>query len=322
MGLLTSPTQNQQEALFNNTFSIEDLAAFDDAAMHNILASGSFGLSIEQLAYSLQGAEADLVRRIECALPVEQHAQFVHMHSQRIPGEQVMSARQQVLDSLFWELTYWKTPELYEQLTEGEWLHPGIFQQLSPVLHDHIVLDAGAGSGRATKLCLKYGAKRVYAIEPSPGLLSILQRKLSADIVARRLITRIGRFAALPLGDKSVDVALSCSAFTADDEQGGEPGLAELRRVTKAGGRIVLIWPRTQDRAWLIAHGFTYVALPIRQEMCVHFRSLQSALECAQHFYAHNRAVVRYILRKRRSEVPFSVIGLNPPRDYCWLQVP
>jgi SAM-dependent methyltransferase len=322
MGLIKLPTQNQQEALFENPFHIEDLTTFDDTAMHNVLAPGSFGLSIEQLARSVQGAPTALVRRIECHLPVEQRSLFLRVYRQPASCEQIMSARQRVLDSLFWELTYWKTPELYEQLTEGEWLHPGIFQQLSPVLRDRIVLDAGAGSGRATKLCLNYCAKQVYAVEPSPGLLRILQRKLFADIASRRLITRIGRFAALPLDDKSVDVALSCSAFTADNGQGGESGLAELKRVTKSGGQIILIWPRSQDRAWLIAHGFTYVSLPVQQEMCVHFRSLHVALECAQRFYAHNRAVVGYILRKQRPEVPFSVIGLNPPRDYCWLQMP
>ncbi len=322
MSLIKLPTQNQQEALFENPFHIEDLTVFDDTAMRNVLVPGSFGLSIEQFAHSVQGAPTAVVRRIECNLPVEQRALFLHIYRQPTVCEQMMLARQQVLDNLFWELTYWKTPELYEQLTEGEWLHPGIFQQLSPILHDRIVLDAGAGSGRATKLCLKYRAKQVYAVEPSPGLLRILQRKLSDDIAAQRLITRLGRFDTLPLDDQSVDVALSCSAFTADDEQGGERGLDELERVTKSGGQIVLIWPRPQDRAWLIAHGFTYVSLPVQQEMCVHFRSLHAALECAQRFYAHNRSVVRYILRKQCPEVPFSVIGLNPPRDYCWLRVP
>jgi hypothetical protein len=26
-------------------------------------------------------------------------------------------------------------------------------------------------------------------------------------------------------------------------------------------------------------------------------------------------------LKKQNPEVPFSVLGLNPPRDYCWLTV-
>jgi len=223
-------------------------------------------------------------------------------------------------------LTYWKMPDLYDELTEGEQLHPGIFQQLEPDLCDKLVLDAGAGSGRASFECARHGARLVYAVEPSPGLLHILEQKLVCQVRAGvlepgRVIPCRGRFDHLPLQDRSVDLALSCSAFTATPEQGGEPGLAELKRVTRPGGKIVLIWPRIQDYSWLGTHGFTYVALPLQQEMQVRFRSLKSALKCAHRFYAHNEAVVRYIRSRRSTEVPFSVLGINPPCDYCWLEV-
>lgn len=106
-----------------------------------------------------------------------------------------------------------------------------------------------------------------------------------------------------------------------EPEQGGEAGLAELKRVTKAGGKIVIIWPRKEDYHWLVERGFQYVSLPLQREMYVHFRSLESALRCARIFYARNKAVLRYLLKKQNPEVPFSVLGLNPPRDYCWLTV-
>jgi len=233
----------------------------------------------------------------------------------------VKAARRRVLDGLFWELTYWKTPVLYEELTEGERLHPGIFQQLRSDLRGNVVLDAGAGSGRASFECLRYGARLVYAVEPSPGLLHILEQKVTGQPATSKIIPCRGRFDQIPLPDNSVDMALSCSAFTAGPEQGGEPGLAELQRVTKSGGKIVLIWPRPEDYDWLVAQGFHYVALPVRHEMRVRFRSLQSALRCARRFYAHNQAVVNYIVKRRKPEVPFSVLGLNPPRDYFWLTV-
>ncbi len=104
-------------------------------------------------------------------------------------------------------------------------------------------------------------------------------------------------------------------------EQGGEPGLAEMRRVTRPGGKIVLIWPRREDRDWLHSHGFRYVSLPLHHEMHIRFRSLKSALQCARRFYAHNKAVVQYILNRHKPEIPFSVLGVNPPNDYCWLEV-
>ncbi len=307
--------------LFENPFSIEDMLIFDDVTLQRMFSKGGFGLTLEDLAASLCGAPEQLVRRVRRNFPDEQQKTLSEMLHQRIPSEAVQSARRSVLNGLFWELTYWKTPELYEELTEGEQLHPDIFRQLASDLCGKTVLDIGAGSGRASFECLCQGAKLIYAIEPSPGLLHILEQKLTKQPINNRIAIQRGCFDSIPLPDNSVDVSLSCSAFTADEEQGGEPGLAEMRRVTKRGGKIVLIWPRREDHAWLIAHGFQYVTLPLQQEMCVRFRSLQSALHCARLFYAHNRAVQRYILQHRKPEVPFSVLEINPPHDYCWLTV-
>ena len=309
------------EPLFENPFTIEDIMVFDDASMQRIFSTGGFGITLDDLALSVQGASRALIKRIRRNLPPSQRSQFMQGLRHPCPGEQVQTARKRVLDELFWELTYWKTPDLYEELTEGERLHPGIFQRLEPDLRGKVVLDAGAGSGRASFECMHHGARIVYAVEPSPGLLRILEKKVANQPTHNRIVPYQGRFDQLPLGDASVDLALSCSAFTAEPEQGGEPGLAELKRVTRPGGKIVLIWPRQKDYDWLSAHGFQYVVLPVHQEMRVRFRSLQSAVRCAHRFYAHNRAVLRYILQRRRPEVPFSVLGLNPPRDYCWLTV-
>jgi ubiquinone/menaquinone biosynthesis C-methylase UbiE len=317
-----SPSQNTAPgtALFENPFAIEDLLVFDDVTMPRILSKGSFGLTLEDLAWSMRGAPEALAKRVMHNLPPEQRKQFTIELRRSLLPEQGEAARRKVLDALFWELIYWKTPELYEELTEGEHLHPGIFQQLEPDLRGKTVLDIGAGSGRASFECIRHGARLVYAVEPSPGLLRILKEKLSGE-AGGQIIPYSGSFDRLPLEDNCVDMALSCSAFTAGPEQGGEPGLAELRRVTKPGGKIVLIWPRREDYDWLIEHGFQYVALPLEQEMSVRFRSLQSALRCARLFYARNGAVISYLLERQQPEVPFSLLGFNPPCDYCWLIV-
>jgi ubiquinone/menaquinone biosynthesis C-methylase UbiE len=313
--------QHSSEPLFENPFSIEDLMVFDDAALQRMLSRGCFSLTVERLARSVQSASPSLIKHIEHNLSLQQLSSFVKELQHSLADDEIEAARQQVLDGLFWELTYWKTPELYEELTEGEHLHPGIFQQLEPDLRGKIVLDAGAGSGRASFECLRHGARQVYAVEPSPGLLRILRQKLASLADPGQIVVLQGCFEKLPLGNDCVDVALSCSAFTAEPEQGSEPGLVELRRVTKQGGKIVIIWPRTQDYEWLASHGFQYVTLPLQQDMQVHFRSLESALRCARRFYAHNENVIRYILKRRQPDVPFSLLGFNPPRDYCWLRV-
>ena len=321
---MSSPTPAQSETLFENPFQIEDLYVFDEATLRKMLSSGGFGLTPERVGRSLHGAPQSLAERIGRNLAPPQRSSLIEELRRPVAQAEVEAARRVILDNLFWELTYWKAPELYEELTEGERLHAGIFQQLEPDLRGKVVLDAGAGSGRASFECIRHGARLVYAVEPSPGLLRILEQKLAnlPSSFAGRIIACRGRFDELPLQDQSVDVALSCSAFTATVEQGGEPGLAELRRVTKPGGKIVLIWPRVQDYDWLAAHGFTYVALPLHQEMTIRFRSWQGALKCVQRFYARNEAAVRYILNQRLAEVPFSVLGINPPCDYCWLTVP
>ena len=310
----------QNTPLFDNPFHIEDLQVFDDNTLYRISCNG-FGLSIETLARALQGAPDMLVDRIKNILPSSNYSHFIQELRQPVPQDQVDAARRNVLDRLFWELTYWKTPDLYSELTEGEQLHPGIFKQLEPNIRDKSVLDAGAGSGRASFECLRYGVRLVYAVEPSPGLLRILEKKLPAYAEGQRIVPLQGTFDVLPLENDSVDTALSCSAFTADPAEGGEAGLAEMRRVTKPGGKIVIIWPRIQDYDWLTQHGFQHVMLPVQHEMCVHFRSMETALKCARRFYAHNEQVARYILERRQPEVPFSVLGFNAPRDYCWLTV-
>jgi ubiquinone/menaquinone biosynthesis C-methylase UbiE len=303
------------------SFCIEDLKIFDDETLCLILSNCGFGLTVEKLAQSLHGASEELVQRIQRNLLPSQRSCFMEELSRSISEDQVAATRHCVLEELFWELTYWKTPDLYEELIEGEQLHPGIFQQLEPEIFNKVVLDAGAGSGRATFECVKYGARKVYAIEPSPGLLCILQQKIVCHAESSRVIPLQGRFDELPLADDSVDTALSCSAFTSDPAQGGERGLAEFKRVIKPGGKIVIIWPRTQDHDWLAERGFHYVTLPVHEEMRIHFRTLQSALRCAQRFNAQNRNLIEYLLRERKPEIPYSILGLNPPRDYCWLKM-
>lgn len=312
---------DQSAGSTSRQLSIEDLLVFDDDTLCRMLAGNSFGLTPERLAHCLHKSPSIIVEHIERHLPPQQRSCFLRELCRPLAGHVVEAACREILAALFWELTYWKTPELYDELTEGEHLHPGIFQRLQPDIHESTVLDVGAGSGRGSFECLRYGAKRVYAVEPSPALLRILDRKRACLPYGDRVIPLVGRFDALPVAENSVDITLSCSAFTAQPEQGGEAGLAEMKRVTKPGGKIVVIWPRTEDHNWLMAHDFHYVALPLDRDMGIHFHSLESALHCVQHFYAGNPAVVHHLLSTQRPEVPFSVLGVNPPCDYCWLEV-
>src|SRR5436305_4647875 len=168
---------SQSMKLFENPFTIEDILVFNDVTLQGILSRGRFGLTIDDVARSLYAASDAVVEHIMHNIPAEQRTSFLQALHRPLTEEQVKEARRRVLDALFWELIYWKTPELYEELTEGEQLHPGIFQQLEPDLRNKTVLDVGAGSGRASLECIRYGAGLVYAVDLSPGLLHIRQQK-------------------------------------------------------------------------------------------------------------------------------------------------
>ena len=106
--------------LFENPFSIEDLLVFDDTTMQRMLRCDGFGLTLEDLSWSLHNATSPFVKRFKRNLPSRRQAYFLQELQRPVTAEQVKAARQRVLDRLFWELTYWKMPELYEELTEGE----------------------------------------------------------------------------------------------------------------------------------------------------------------------------------------------------------
>ena len=309
------------------SFQLDDLLIFDEAHLRRILEGCLRKMTPEQLAYEMDSASPQLVQHVTNCLSCEQRARFFQAHSVNVgpplargPGL-CERPQQRLLKQCFWELTYWHTPELYEELTMGEQLHPGIFQHLDALVRGKIVLDAGAGSGRASFECARQGARLIYALEPSPGLLRILKQKVLAAPAAERIIPGAGDFAHVPLASRSVDLALACSAFTSQPEQGGESGLDELRRVVRPGGEIVLIWPRPEDRRWLAEHGFHSLILPGGESMSVRFPSLAAALRCARRFYANNSRLLRYLQKTEQPEVPFAVLGFNPPCEYCWLRV-
>lgn len=308
-------------AQFENPFAVADLGVFDDLTLRDMLESSGMRISAADLATALHTAAPSLVNRISEALPVARRERFLLARRYTMATADRAAATERVLDAFFWELTYWLTPGLYRDLIAGERLHPGIFRLLAPRIVGKEVLDAGAGTGRAAMQCLRTGAAHLYAVEPSVGLLRMLESAAEAPDAAGRLLTAGGRFKHLPLDDNSVDTSVVCSAFTSDDAQCGERGLAELIRVTRPGGTVVIIWPQPADLGWLAERGFRYAALPMSREMTVRFRSMATAERCVRRFHARNDRATRWLRRTQRPELPFSVLGFAPPHDLCWLGV-
>ena len=299
-------------------FSLDDLAVFDTTHLRQVIApaSGALAPALAGRAFASdppreQPSRAVLADRIERALPPDDGAAFAQARRQATTAVERDSARHAVLDQLFWELTYWKTPDEYERLTAGEQVHLGALGVAC--VDGAVVLDAGAGAGRVT-LPLARRARRVYALDPAPPLLNLLDRKLSAAGLRNVELLR-GTFHRVPLPDDSVDAVVACSAFGPDEACGGRRGLDELRRVTRPGGRIVIMWPG--DPAWFLCHGFTYTVLP--GHLTITFPTLADAWAVATRFYGS--AALRHLAATGRPELPFHVLGVKPPRDLCWLTV-
>ena len=210
--------------------------------------------------------------------------------------------------TLAWELLYRLEPELYDRLASVERLHPGVVAWL-PRDVDRIA-EVGAGTGRLT-LELIDRARQVVAVEPALPLRRILRRKLTAADHGDRVRVTHGFFDELPLPDGFADLVVACSAFTPATEHGGERGLAEMERVCRPGGCVAIIWPNHLE--WLATRGYQYVSFP--GAMSVEFGSYPEAVELAEIFSPDAADEVRQLGRR---EVPFEVLGINPPRDVAF----
>jgi ubiquinone/menaquinone biosynthesis C-methylase UbiE len=300
------------------TFRLDDLAVFDEAHLRELISdvSGAVPLSIAGGAFAADESlaelpHAELASRIEQSLAPTDRATFARARRQTSASDERETSRQAMLKTLFWELVYWKMPDDYDLLTAGEQVHLGALDIAR--VDGAIVLDAAAGAGRIT-LPLARRARLVYALDAAPPLLRVLERKIaSADMRNVELLR--GLFRRIPLPDDSVDATISCSAFGPLEARGGGRGLDELQRVTRAGGRIVILRP--EDPAWFVARGFQYVSLP--GHLTITFPTLADALDVTARFYG--RDAVRHLEKTRRPELPYHTLGVNAPRNICWLTV-
>ena len=109
------------------------------------------------------------------------------------------------------------------------------------------VADIGCGEGYLTIETARW-ARRVVAIDRSPDVLA-RARALAARRRVSNVIWKRGAIEKVPLRDASVDVAILSQAL--HHAASPEKALGEAARVTRAGGRVLVLDLREHDQEWV-----------------------------------------------------------------------
>lgn len=126
------------------------------------------------------------------------------------------------------------------------------------------VLDVGCGTANLLRLITESGTRiDTYAgIDPAPRMLAVARDKARASGVRAGFAAAVAE--ALPFADGAFDAAVSAS--TLHDWDNVAAGLAEIRRVLRAGGELLLLdWHRDPLSMRLLNAGMRIARVPYRR---------------------------------------------------------
>lgn len=127
-------------------------------------------------------------------------------------------------------------------MTAGVWRYwQWRFKRYNGARAGHRVLDVGCGTA---DLCLLMGSQvgpagRITGIDLSPEMLAVGRQKVERSPFRDRIRLIQGNALALPFSDDSFDVVTS--GFVLRNVADLERALAEMGRVTRPGGRVVIL---------------------------------------------------------------------------------
>lgn len=102
------------------------------------------------------------------------------------------------------------------------------------------VLEVGYGPGGLIRLLRRTRAGRICGIDPSEQMRDLASRPHRAEIVAGRIDLRLGTAADTGFPDAEFDRVVAVNNVAIWPDLGA--GLAELHRVTRPGGRVLIAW--------------------------------------------------------------------------------
>jgi len=107
---------------------------------------------------------------------------------------------------------------------------------------DSMILDAGSGTGIVTMALqdAKFDHKKIVALDISFNSLKLSREQFEKekDIDSDKISALQSNILAMPFEDGTFDLVLTCGVL---EYVGLDDGLSELARVTKKGGKVVLL---------------------------------------------------------------------------------
>ncbi|TDC91323.1 methyltransferase domain-containing protein [Saccharopolyspora aridisoli] len=100
------------------------------------------------------------------------------------------------------------------------------------------VLEVGYGPGGLIRLLEPTRARRICGVDPSPQMRDVASRPHSEEVLAGRIDLRLGTAADTGFPDEVFDRVVSVNNVALWPDLGA--GVAELHRVTRPGGRLLI----------------------------------------------------------------------------------
>lgn len=196
----------------------------------------------------------------------------------------------------------------YERLVSREDQHGNLFQALMDIhpFTDTTVLEFGAGTGRITRI-MSVLARAIHATDHASAMLNEGQRVLQETGMQNWTLTCSDN-AAMPFVSDCADITIEGWSFghlvhwyPDDWQQRIDRNLAEMQRLTRSGGTMILIETMGTGRrkplppddslarlydSWQNTHGFNYQS--IRTDY--HFESVAEADELIRFFFGDAQA--------------------------------
>jgi ubiquinone/menaquinone biosynthesis C-methylase UbiE len=126
-----------------------------------------------------------------------------------------------------------------------------------PLWVGRIVLDIGSGTGKLAFIAAQNAAAAVYPVEPV-GNLRVFLREKASRLGYKHVYPGDGLITQIPFADGFADITL-CGHVYGDKPEGE---LAELERVTRPGGMVILCpgtsMTENSTHEVLAAHGYQW----------------------------------------------------------------